>query len=175
MHFTATNDGGTRALRLWGHLAADLLCGVIVTMIALRFYPPPPETALMVSAALVAFVLLCWLAMRRHDRSLCEHCVAALPLDAAERAARSRFRFRVVHAGSEPRLAVPYLATLVLVNFAPGEWGRLLWVAVQLTLIYALRCAVAHRRLQPWCPWCSGGGDKDRAGTDPLPDHRQLV
>lgn len=175
MQFSAAHDGSAPALRLWGHLAADLLCGVIVTMIGLRFYPPPPAMALTVSAALVAFVLMCWVAMRRHDRGLCEHCVAALPLDAAERAARYRLRFRVVHAGSEPRLAVPYLATLVLVNFAPGEWGRLLWVVMQLTLIYALRCAVAHRRLQPWCPWCSGGGDKDRADTDPLPHSRQLV
>jgi hypothetical protein len=112
--------------------------------------------------------------MRRHDRGLCEMCVAALPLDAAERAARHRLRFRVAHCGAQPRLVLTYLAVLVLANFAPGSWGRLLWVAVQLSLVYLLRCAVTHRRLQPWCPWCREGGEKDPSSPDPRPRH-QLV
>jgi hypothetical protein len=176
VQFSAAGDGGARALRVWGHAAADLLCGVIVVTIGLRFYVPPPMLGLTVAVALVAFVLACWVAMRRHDRSLCEYCVAALPLDATERAARYRMRFRVAHAGGERRLVFPYLAVLVLVNFAPGTWGRLVWIMVQLSLVYLLRCAVTHRQLQPWCPWCRGGGEKDPANTDPLPDdHRQLV
>jgi hypothetical protein len=174
VQFSAAGNGEARAARLWGHAATDVLCGVIVVTIGLRFYAPPPTLRLALSAALVVFVLACWVAMRSHDRSLCELCVAALPLNAAERAARYGRRFRVAHAGSQPRLLVPYLAILLLANFAPGSWGRLLWVLVQLSLIYLLRCAVTHRRLQPWCPWCRGGGEKDPTSPDPLPKH-QLV
>jgi hypothetical protein len=176
VHSSAAGDGAARAFRLWGHFAADLLCGTVVAAIAVALYPPPAALALTVPTALVAVVVACWLAMRQHDRSLCEHCVAALPLDAAERAARCRLRFRLAHAGNEPRLLVPYLAGLALVNFAPGPAGRVVWMLAQLTLVYLLRCTVTHRRLQPWCPWCRGGGQEDPASTDPLPDDdRQLA
>jgi hypothetical protein len=172
----STAPGGrARALRLWGHLSGDLLCVAVVAAIALGLYPAPAALQFTLPAALVVFVVVCWLAMRRHDRRLCEHCAAAVPLDAAGRAARYRLRFRLAHAGGDPRLVLPYLAALALTNFAPGAPGRVLWVLAQLTLIYALRSGVTHRRLQPWCPFCHGGGEKTPT-TDPLPqDHLQLV
>lgn len=176
MQISAASGGGARALRLWGHLSADLLCVAVVAAVIVGLYPPPATLQVTLPVALILFVLACWVTMRRHDRSLCEHCAAAVPLDAAERAARYRLRFRLAHAGGEPRLVVPYLAALALSNFAPGTIGRVLWALAQLTLVYALRCGVTHRRLQPWCPWCRGGGQDDRVSSDPLPeDDRQLV
>lgn len=176
MHISAAGGRGADALRLWGHLSADLLCAAVVAAVALGVYAPPPALQVTLPAALIVFVVACWLAMRRHDRNLCEHCVAAVPLDAAQRAAGYRLRFRLAHAGSEPRLVLPYLAALALANFAPGAPGRVLWALAQLTLVYLLRSAVTHRRLQPWCPWCRGGGQDDRVSTDPLPtDDRQPV
>lgn len=176
MQISATEDGRARALRLWGHLSADLLCAAVVAAVALGLYPPPAALQLTLPIALAVFVLASWLAMRRHDRSLCEHCAAAVPLDAAQRASRYGLRFRAAHAGSQPRVVVAYLAALALANFAPGLPGRVLWAVAQLSLIYALRAAVTHRRLQPWCPLCRGGGLDEKASTDPLPsDDRQLV
>jgi hypothetical protein len=159
-----------------GHLSADLLCAAIVAAVAVGLYPPPGPLQLTLPSALMVFVVACWLVMRRHDRNLCEHCAAAVPLDAAERAGRYRLRFGVAHAGGEMRLVVPYLAVLALTNFVPGTVGKVVWALAQLTLVYALRCGVTHRRLQPWCPWCRGGGQDDPVSTDPLPsDDRQLV
>lgn len=176
MQISATEDGRARALRLWGHMSADLLCAAVVAAVGLGLYPPPAALQLTLPVALAVFVLACWLAMRRHDRGLCEHCAAAVPLDAAHRAARYRLRFRAAHAGGQPRVVVVYLAVLALANFAPGIPGRILWAAAQLSLVYALRAAVTHRRLQPWCPLCRGGGVEDTVSTDPLPqDDRQLV
>jgi hypothetical protein len=153
-----------------------MLCAAVVAAVALGVYPPPPALQLTLPVALIVFVIVCWVAMRRHDRGLCEHCAAAIPLDAAGRAARYRLRFRVAHAGGQLRLVLPYLAILALTSFAPGIPGKILWTLAQLTLLYALRCAVTHRRLQPWCPQCQGGGQETLASTDPLPDdHRVLV
>ncbi len=176
MHLSAMEDGRSRALRLWGHVSADLLSAAVVAAVALGLYPPPAALQLTLPAALAVLVVACWLAMRRHDRGLCEHCAAAVPLDAAQRAARYGLRFRAAHAGGRPRVVVAYLAALALANFAPGIPGHVLWAAAQLSLVYALRAAVTHRRLQPWCPLCRGGGLDETVSTDPLPsDDRQLV
>jgi hypothetical protein len=55
---------------------------------------------------------------------------------------------------------------------------RVGWAIIQLSMIYLIMSQSTHRKLQPWCPWCSaGGGGSEVDEPDPvLPqDDRQLV
>ncbi|SHG25788.1 hypothetical protein SAMN05443575_1840 [Jatrophihabitans endophyticus] len=169
--------GGQAGGRI-GHHASTLLSVAVVAVVAVGLFPPPGLLAVTVPVALFAFVIAMFLLMRQHDRSLCEHCMLSMPLDAAERAARVHRRFWVAHSGSEPRILLPYLAVLVGSNFATTPYGRALWAVVQLSLIYLLLASATHRRLQPWCPWCrGGGGGSDVDETPPVLPHddRQLT
>lgn len=176
----AQDSWAARVAAAWGHLAPEVLCATIVALIIVGLRPPAPSQAVIVAVLLMALVVASWVFMRRHDRRLCELCVAALPLNAAERAVRYGRRFRMSHSGAEPRLLVPYLAVLIGSSFLPGTWGRVVWAGVQCSMIYLIMSHVTHRRFQPWCPWCNGGGggtERDHdASPPPLPDNdRQLV
>jgi hypothetical protein len=169
-----------RVADTWGHLAPEILSVSIVAAIVVGLRPPPGLLALTMPVALIALVLMSWLLMRRHDRRLCEQCIAAMPLNASEKAVRYRRRFWMAHTGSEPRFLVPYLAVLIGSNFFPGTWGRIAWAVIQASMIYLIMGHVTHRRFQPWCPWCSDGGGgsehEDTVTPPPLPDNdRQLV
>jgi hypothetical protein len=161
-----------------GHHASGMLVGSIVAVVAIQFVPMAPMTGLGVSIALFAFVLVSWLAMREHDRRLCESCVMGMPLNPAEQAKRHQRRFWMAHTGSEPRFLVPYLVVLIGSNFATSTIGRIGWAIVQLSMIYLILSQSTHRKLQPWCPWCSGGGGGEDVDETPpvLPhDDRQLI
>ena len=167
-------------VRHWGHYAPQLLSAAILLVIALGFRPHAVGLpVLLASAALLLFVLMTWLQMRDHDRRLCEQCASSMPLNAAEHAARYRRRFRLVHSGNNPRLLVPYLAVLVGSNFLTSMPGRTVWALVQASMVYLILAHASHRKLQPWCPWCSdGGGGTDQLDPDPdapRGDRRQLV
>jgi hypothetical protein len=157
-----------------------VLCASIVAAVVVGLRPPPGLFALTVPVALMVVVVASWLVMRRHDRRLCEQCVAAMPLNAAEKAVHYQRRFWMAHTGAERRFLVPYLAVLVGSNFFPGTWGRIVWAIVQCSMVYLIMSHVTHRRFQPWCPWCSDGGGGSERDDDvtppPLPDHdRELV
>src|SRR5690349_10419478 len=93
----------------WGHWSPQLLIASIVAIIVLGLRPAPPTpTTLLMSAFLLAFVIVTWLLMRQHDRRLCEACAASIPLNPAAQAARYRVRLWLVHRGSDPRIAVAY-------------------------------------------------------------------
>lgn len=166
--------------RRWGHFAPQLLGAAILGVIALGIRPmsPTPLTALS-TVFLLSFVLVTWLHMRRHDRRLCESCAASMPLNAAEHAARFRRRFWLAHSGSNPWLLVPYLMVLIGSNFLMSPSGRIVWAVVQSSMIYLIMAHSTHRKLQPWCPWCSGGGSStdETVGEPDLPrgDRRQLI
>jgi hypothetical protein len=168
-----------RLTERWGHLAPQALMVSIAAVILLRLHPPAdPVTVLGVSLALIMFVLTSWLLMRRHDKGLCEHCMAGMPLNPSELAVRYKRRFWLSHSGAEPRYVIPYFAVLVGSSFLPGQIGLLIWALVQTSMIYLILAYSTHRRLQPWCPWCrdDGGGQDDPVVPDPLPeDHRQLI
>jgi hypothetical protein len=170
-----------RLAERWGHFAPQALIVSIMAVIVLRLRPPAdPAASLGASVALVAFVLASWLLMRRHDRGLCEHCMAAMPLNPSELAVRYRRRFWVSHTGAEPRYVIPYFVVLLGSNFLTSPIGQLVWALAQTTMIYLILAYSTHRRLQPWCPWCKeggGGADKEEpAIPDPVPsDRRQLV
>lgn len=170
-----------RLAERWGHCAPQALMVSIVAAILLRLRPPADATAALgASVALISFVLASWLLMRRHDRGLCEHCMAAMPLNPSEQAVRYRRRLWLLHTGAERRFVIPYLVVLIGSNFAPGPSGQLFWALMQTSMIYLILSYSTHRRLQPWCPWCRGdGGGEDAeepATPDPVPgDQRQLI
>jgi hypothetical protein len=135
---------------------------------------PVPATplALLAPILLMALVIASWIAMRQHDRGLCERCMGSMPLNPSEAAARSRRRFFVTHLGSNRRVVAGYLIALVAANIlllpGPGvtqTMGEYAWAAVQTSLIYLVVCYTTHRRLQPWCPECEGGGPGDDERT----------
>lgn len=164
--------------RGWGHRAPLLLSVAIVGAIALGVRPMTPTLLTMLtSLVLLAFVVVTWLFMRQHDRRLCERCAASMPLNAAETAARFGRRFRLAHAGGNPWVMVPYLIVLVGSNFLTGPAGRIGWALVQATMIYLIMAHSSHRRLQPWCPQCSGGGggERDKVDEPDLPRGDRLL
>ena len=164
----------------WGHHAPRLLALSILGVVALAFEPYAVTLpALAAAGALLIFVLLTWARMREHDRGLCERCVTAMPLNAAEAASRYGRRFWLAHSGSRPQYLIPYLAVLIGSNFLTSLPGRVVWAAVQCSMIYLILAYSSHRKLQPWCPWCSDGGGgsevDDPTPDRPRPDTRQLI
>jgi hypothetical protein len=161
-----------------GHHANEILIASIVAIVLLRLKPLPGLLGLTVPLAVFALVLVSWMMLRHHDRRLCEQCVLSMPLNPSEQATRYRRRFWMAHTGSEPRFLVPYIVVLLGSNFATSTPGVLIWALVQLSMVYLILSYSTHRRLQPWCPWCSeGGGGEHVDDPDPvLPnDDRQLV
>jgi hypothetical protein len=155
-----------------GHYAVEMLAAAIVAVVLLQFVSVDPLLSLALAFTLVAFVLLCWLLMRDHDRRLCERCVMDMPLNPGEEAKRLHRRFWMAHTGSEPRFLVPYLTVLISSNFATTTIGRVGWGLIQLSMVYLLMSQGTHRRLQPWCPWCSeGGGGSEVDETPPVVPH----
>ena len=98
--------------------------------------------------------------------------MSSMPLDAAEKATRYERRFWTAHAGSEPRYLIPYLVVLIGSNFLTSPAGRIAWAVIQLSMIYLIMAQSTHRRLQPWCPQCSGGGGGEEVESpDPVLPH----
>lgn len=167
-----------RLAELWGHHAPDVLSLCVVAAVVIGLRPPPAALAVTLPLALASIVLTSWVMLRRHERHLCERCLAALPLDASERAERYGRRLQLAHAGAQPAAVIAYLAVLIGTNFIPGPVGRVSWVLAQSTLIYVIRSHVTHRQLQPWCRWCreDGPGDDRRdAPTPPPSDDEHLL
>ncbi len=165
---------GRGANRL-GHWGASWLIAAICAAIFLGVHPLPAGTALAMwlPTALFVTTIIGWLNMRQHDRRLCEICAGAMPLNAAEVASRYRRRFLVAHASASRRLIICYLVVLLGSNALLffGTPGRAGWAVVQLTMIYLVLSYSSHRRFQPWCPQCSGGGGGDEHVDvpDPMP------
>jgi hypothetical protein len=166
----------------WGHLSPQLLkTGIAVSILLGVRSGPPTLLSVIASFALIGFVIITWLLMRKHDRTLCESCARSIPLNAAEQSARYRRRFATAHAGGNLKLVIAYLAVLLGSNYLlTVPHGRWVWAAIQASMIYLISAHSTHRRLQPWCPWCSdgGGGSEFDDATPDLPrdpGRRQLV
>ena len=169
-----------RVASRWGHWGAQILVASILATIALVLRPPPPGNPLALEGpiALFFFVLASWGFMRQHDRRLCELCMSTLPLNASEMAVRYRRRLAVAHLGADLRITIAYLVVLigaspVLLNtkLLPHPMAEYVWAAIQSTMIYLVLSYTTHRRLQPWCPECSGGdgGREDVDAPEPVP------
>lgn len=169
-----------RAANRWGHWGAQVLIGANLAAIALVLKPLPYDNPIAVIAPIALFLLVVasWLLMRQHDRRLCENCMSSMPLNASEVAARYRRRFAVAHLASDPRVVVAYLVVLIVSNpsllgsdLLPGTLAQYVWATIQSTIIYLVLSYSTHRKLQPWCPRCNGGGGDgdDVDAPDPVP------
>lgn len=159
-----------------GHHGGHVLVGAIVAMILLAVFPLPADNPASFGLPILLFVVViaAWVFMRRHDRSMCERCLRTMPLDAAATAQRRHRRFAVVHLGENRTVVAGYLVVLLGSNallFLESTPARLLWAAVQCSMVYLVLAHSTHRSLQPWCPWCSGGGGGEDVvdAPDPLP------
>ena len=176
--FARPNNG---LLERWGHLAPPLLKLSIAASIGLGFQRGAANSmGLLLRLALIIFVVITWLQMRQHDRRLCESCAAAIPLNASELAQRHARKFATAHAGSNLKIAVPYLVVLLGSNLLLAlPFGRWPWAVIQASMIYLISAHAAHRKLQPWCPWCSDGGGGTETSHDepdlPRGRGRQLI
>ena len=170
------------AARRLGHWAPQVLVAVIAAQTVLVLRPPAYDAAAAVAVPviLVALVLLSWAGLRQHDRGLCEDCMASMPLNPARAAQQYQARLAVAHLATNLRLVVGYLLVLLAGNvvlhlsLVPEHLGRALWAGLQLTLIYLVLSYSTHRRLQPWCPLCRGGGDEHVETPDRSPTGSRL-
>jgi hypothetical protein len=176
---SARARGHGRAADALGHHATQLLIGAIVAVVLLPWLPLSDVFTFTLPVALFGFVILCYWLMRQHDRRLCEACMLSMPLNAAERASRYQNRFWMAHNMSDVKFMGPSLIVLISSNFATTTtFGLWCWAAIQLSMIYLIQSYTTHRKLQPWCPWCSEGGGGSHVEDLPpvLPhDDRQLV
>ncbi len=169
-----------RVASRWGHWGTQILVVSILATIALVLRPPPPENPLAFEGPIVLFffVLASWGFMRQHDRRLCELCMSSLPLNASATALRYRRRLAVAHLGTNMRITIAYLIVLIGsspvlldTNLVPHPLAEYVWATIQSTMIYLVLSYRTHRRLQPWCPECSGGhgGREDVDAPEPIP------
>jgi len=163
-----------RVADLWGHYAGECLVVAIAAQIGARIYPLSAAAAFMITTAILVTVIGSFLLMRRHDRGLCETCMAEMPLNPEAEVERKKMRFWVSHTGSEMKYIAPYLGIVLLCNFAYEIIGFVPWAIVQSTLIYLILSQVTHRKLQPWCPWCKNGGDRSSDLPEVLPSDDRL-
>jgi hypothetical protein len=163
----------------WGHHGPAIFVSVIGGMVVLSLQPVPYPTGVrpLVSVVVASILIATWLQMRKHDRALCERCVADFPLNPAQSAVTYRRRLAMVHLLAERRAATWYLVAILvaclLPPLVPAEFrvpALAVWLTALGSLAYLLLSGVTHRRLQPWCPQCGpqGGSDKVEA-PEPTP------
>lgn len=118
--------------------------------------------------------------MRWHTGKLCERCMAAVPLNAAEKAEKFKRHFRFVHRymGSLNRLLT---ALLVIVCFGlavklvfdpPRRVNSLIHLfTFAIPMAYTFWAMYRHNHFQPWCPYCrrDDGDDETEEVPDPSP------
>jgi hypothetical protein len=163
----------------WGHAGPRIFAGILGTMALLAVLPVtyPPGGKQLVSLAMLALTIVTLLEMRKHDRALCERCVADFPLNPAQEAETHRRRLAAAHLMAERRAAAWYLAAVLVACLLPilappplRVPALLLWLASLASLVYVMQSGVTHRRLQPWCPQCGPQGGSDQVETpEPTP------
>lgn len=161
--------------RIVGHYAPWVLAVLVSALTVLTLLPDTTDVPWPALAPLLAVALLLGLSILAHNRSLCERCIAALPLDATATAARYARRFTVAHLFENRLLAVGYLAGIVGTSLLSSDpVGRYVWATAEASLVYLLVVYVTHQRLQPWCPRCGHGGEERSAPVTPSPVSSQL-
>jgi hypothetical protein len=156
-----------------------VIVAVIGSMALLTVLPVsyPPGGRPLVSLIFIALLLVTWAEMRKHDRGLCERCVADFPLNPAQAAETHRRRLETVHLLAERRAAAWYLVAILVACLLPilappplQTPALILWLAALASVVYLVQSGVTHRRLQPWCPQCGHQGGTDNVDTpEPMP------
>ena len=170
--------GPARATR-WGHAGPHILVGIMGSMAVLAIVPItyPTGARPMISLTFIVVMVSTWLEMRKHNRTLCEYCVADFPLNPAESAQTYSRRLDTVHRLADKKVAAKFLMMVLVACLlpivAPTELqvpARILWLASLGSVVYVVLSGVTHRRLQPWCPQCGQQGGSDKIDTpEPMP------
>lgn len=163
----------------WGHAGPKIFVAIISTMALLAVLPVhyPAGGKPLVSVTFIVLMVVTFAEMRKHDRGLCERCVADFPLNPAQSAETYSRRLATVHLMADRRVSRWYLLVILvacllpLVAPAPLRLpAMMLWLASLASLVYLVQSGVTHRRLQPWCPRCGPKGGSDRVETpEPTP------
>lgn len=122
---------------------------------------------------LASVALIAWagVALRTHQRGLCASCMADVPADGPVRAQRAYRRLWFYHVAHEPPLLRARLLLIVWTTMCAFRWVPL-WVGVPVVLaslglsVPALLSVPAHRKVEPWCPYCGWDEDDDDGGGD---------
>jgi hypothetical protein len=157
-----------------GHYAPRVLLGVVASLVFLTVAPiPAGVSAQIVFGALLVLMtltLVLAVAIFSHNRRLCERCIRSVPLNASAVASKYKARFRIAHYFERRAFAAAYLLAVTassFFGFHPA--GKYPWAVVQASLGYLLLVYATHQRLQPWCPFCRGGGEHEVVPTSPTP------
>jgi hypothetical protein len=117
------------------------------------------------AAAWTVWVVALLADMRRHQETLCERCVAAIPLDPQAAVTERKAILRAYHGSAVLILEVVALACVIpLLLFSLGQpplWAYVLDAPAVLAIGALSVITWQHRRLYPWCPFCrweDGGG-----------------
>lgn len=133
--------------------------------IATPYLPSPLATVTYVAAWLGVAVGLGALTISAlWHRGLCEACISAVPLDAPRLGDRYRRQFAAIHAltRTRTRVTVGALVAATVMKLTILVWLPALAVCAA-TIFWGAVALLRHQRLQPWCPYCGGGGS--------APDH----
>lgn len=176
-----------RLLTTWGHysLIGDpytypLLIGALI----IEWWAPLGLLTAIISvittAAVVVLIVGTMWPQRAHDRNLCLRCLNASPLlDPQGAVDRHRPKLALFHnrrrgglllaAGLLP-LGVALVTGVRNLDFGWKIVATAAAVAGTFAMVHTSRCALLHRRLHPWCPWCPHGrGDHDHPAVQPQP------
>jgi hypothetical protein len=182
--FTTLNDGFARPRPIL-HFVQEhcvplmhksqklIIAALVLNLVAMALVPrkgPWSLLGVMVSMSLLAAVYLCV----RHSASLCETCVdeVEIPIDAAEQAARNRWRFTLVHKSA---LALPLVMMVMVIapHWLSNMWDVALQGVFDVLMVGSMLLSSYHSSFQPWCPYCGwgdGGHGEDEEVPDPTPD-----
>lgn len=154
-----------------GHNAWRLEFGFVALWIIFLFVPSYPLIAPLSLCGYVALIM----AERRHDRHLCERCIASWPMDPEAEVTKHGWRLRFIHRFLD--LGVVRLVLIAMGVFMIILTGIILlprWPSVALSVLVYGMCAGltvllhTHKRLQPWCPQCRGRGGGGHFESDPV-------
>lgn len=130
----------------------------------------------LISVSLVALMVITLVEMRKHERSLCEWCASAMPLNPAQAAETYRSRLAFVHLIADKRRGRVYLGAVITASLLPFIAPSavrppvlVLSLAAAASVVYLVLSQVTHRRLQPWCPQCGDSGGEDVDTPTPMP------
>lgn len=151
-----------RSLR---HHAASIAVALTAGAFVPGLLPLGLVIRLAIFVAYVAASVVTWRVMRKHDHSLCEQCMTAMPMSPSRDAERYSRRLKLVHTLSNRRRATVYLAGVLVL---PIVGGHIAAAAVVVSVGYVIMAQRTHRRLQPWCVQCANGG-LDLAVQSPTP------
>lgn len=155
------------------HRSEKLIIGaLVVNLAALAFLPRKGPLSLVGDVLSMALIAAVYLSMR-HSATLCEICVEGvyIPADAAEQAARYRYRFTLVHR-SAPVMPLVLLVSVIGPYFLSHLGDVILQAVLDAVLVAGMLLANYHSAWQPWCPYCRGDDGPGDGGEvpDPTPD-----